>query len=50
LVIPNKEDLMRFSLVIQPKGGYWDGGIFEFTFEVPAKYPFDGDLKKLSCQ
>jgi len=47
LVIPNKDEIMAFSLVIQPRGGYWDGGIFEFTFEIPAKYPFDGP--KVQC-
>jgi len=47
LVIPDKNDLMNFSLAIQPRGGFWDGGIFEFTFEIPTKYPFDGP--KVQC-
>jgi len=47
LVIPDKTDIMNFSLVITPRGGFWDGGVFEFKFEIPSKYPFDGP--KVQC-
>jgi len=37
-----KGDLMNFSLTIKPNMGYWNGGLYEFKFQIPAKYPFEG--------
>jgi len=42
-----KEDDMTFAFVIQPTSGYWKGGLFEFKFSFPEKYPFVGP--KVSC-
>lgn len=36
-----------FSFVIKPVMGYWTGGTFEFKFDVPTKYPFEGP--KVTC-
>ena len=41
-IIRKEDDWMEFSLEIRPSIGYWTGGIFEFKFNIPAKYPFDG--------
>jgi len=43
----SKEDLMNFTFTIKPKEGYWAGGIFEFKFAMPSKYPFEGP--KVTC-
>jgi len=33
---------MAFSFVITPDRGYWKGGQYEFTFQIPSDYPFTG--------
>jgi ubiquitin-protein ligase len=38
---------MEFSLVLKPNIGYWQGGTYEFKFNIPAKYPFEGP--KVTC-
>jgi len=44
LVFPKKGDIMNFSFVvdISYEDSYWSGGKFEFQFQVPSMYPFDG--------
>jgi len=41
-ILRKEDEWMEFSLVIYPNMGYWKGGMFEFKFTIPAKYPFDG--------
>ena len=41
-ILRKDDEWMEFSLVIYPNMGYWKGGMFEFTFNIPAKYPFEG--------
>jgi ubiquitin-conjugating enzyme E2 M len=43
----NRENPAQFSFVLKPNMGYWTGGIFEFKFDVPTKYPFEGP--KVTC-
>jgi len=40
LIIPNKENLMSFSVAITPESGYWKGATYRFTFELPESYPY----------
>lgn len=42
-----KEDDLNLSFIISPTTGYWRGGIFEFKFTFPDKYPFQGP--KVTC-
>ena len=38
-----------FNVYIRPKNGYWNGGTFEFHFEIPNSYPMDPpDVKCLT--
>lgn len=41
-IIRNEDEWMEFSLVIYPTTGYWKEGMYEFKFNIPPKYPFDG--------
>eukprot|EP00474_Spongospora_subterranea_P010795 CRZ11253.1 hypothetical protein [Spongospora subterranea] len=40
LNLPDKDDLMNFSVVIQPDAGYWKGARYTFAFEVSDQYPY----------
>ena len=42
-----QHDAMTFSFIITASTGYWKGGVFEFTFAFPDKYPFTGP--KVTC-
>lgn len=42
-----KQDDYNYSFIINATTGYWKGGIFEFTFNFPLKYPFQGP--KVTC-
>jgi len=44
LVFPTKGDIMHFSFVMDVNydESYWKGGLYEFKFDIPSKYPFDG--------
>lgn len=42
-----KEDDYNLSFIINVQSGYWKGGIFEFKFSFPEKYPFQGP--KVQC-
>ena len=42
-----KQDDMNFTFTITAQSGYWAGGIFDFTFAFPDKYPFTGP--KVTC-
>lgn len=42
-----KEDDYNLSFIISPDTGYWKGGQFEFKFQFPSKYPFQGP--KVTC-
>jgi len=46
-ILRKEDEWMEFSLVIYPETGYWKGGLFEFKFNIPAKYPFD--VPKVIC-
>jgi ubiquitin-conjugating enzyme E2 M len=46
-LVTNKTNQAVFSFVIKPVMGYWTGGVFEFKFDVPPKYPFEGP--KVTC-
>jgi ubiquitin-conjugating enzyme E2 M len=46
-LITTKENPATFSFILKPNMGYWTGGIFEFKFDVPIKYPFEGP--KVTC-
>jgi ubiquitin-conjugating enzyme E2 M len=46
-VVLVKQDDMNFSFTITASSGYWKGGVFEFSFSFPDKYPFQGP--KVSC-
>jgi len=42
VTMDQKEDeWQEFSVTICPEAGYWKGGLFEFKFTIPAKYPWD---------
>nr|AJR16776.1 NEDD8-conjugating enzyme [Petunia integrifolia subsp. inflata] len=46
---PNgKDDLMYFDLTIIPDEGYYMGGIFPFSFQIPPLYPHDAP--KVKCK
>lgn len=38
----NKDDMLHFSFVIKPDHGFWAGGVFEFKFDLPSEYPYNG--------
>ena len=42
-----KQDDMNFTFTIGASAGYWKGGVFDFTFSFPDKYPFTGP--KVTC-
>jgi len=44
LVFPVKGDIMHFSFVMDVNydESIWKGGLYEFKFDIPSKYPFDG--------
>lgn len=42
-----KEDDFNYSFVLRITEGYWKGGLFEFKFSFPDKYPFTGP--KVTC-
>jgi ubiquitin-conjugating enzyme E2 M len=46
-LVTTKENPAQFSFILKPSMGYWTGGIFEFKFDVPVKYPFEGP--KVTC-
>jgi len=46
-LVTKRETQAVFSFVIKPQVGYWTGGVFEFKFEVPTRYPFEGP--KVTC-
>lgn len=35
---PNENDLSKFTLVVKPTEGYWEGGIFKFEVNVTDEY------------
>lgn len=35
-----KKDITNFHIILTPSEGYWKGGSFVFSFEVPAEYNF----------
>ncbi|KAL9238189.1 hypothetical protein vseg_012650 [Gypsophila vaccaria] len=46
---PNgKDDLMNFEVTIRPDEGYYLGGIFVFSFQVPSVYPHEPP--KVKCK
>ncbi|KAF7128026.1 hypothetical protein RHSIM_Rhsim11G0173600 [Rhododendron simsii] len=46
---PNgKDDLMNFEVTIRPDEGYYLGGTFMFTFQVPPMYPHEPP--KVKCK
>ncbi|XP_057527609.1 NEDD8-conjugating enzyme Ubc12-like [Amaranthus tricolor] len=46
---PNgKDDLMNFEVTIRPDEGYYLGGTFVFTFQVPSVYPYEPP--KVKCK
>uniref|UniRef100_A0A803MQT6 UBC core domain-containing protein n=1 Tax=Chenopodium quinoa TaxID=63459 RepID=A0A803MQT6_CHEQI len=46
---PNgKDDLMNFEVTIRPDEGYYLGGTFVFTFQVPSVYPHEPP--KVKCK
>ena len=42
-----KTDDYNLSFIISPDSGHWKGGQFEFKFQFPSKYPFQGP--KVTC-
>jgi len=36
---PDKPDLMNFSIIVTATDGHWEGGQFEFSWQVPKAYP-----------
>jgi len=44
LVFPVKGDIMNFSFVLDVTydESFWKGGQYEFKFQIPSKYPFEG--------
>lgn len=49
IIFPNgKDDLMNFNIRIQPDEGYYQGGKFHFTFQVPSSYPHEPP--KVKCK
>ncbi|CAL5378609.1 hypothetical protein ACSBR2_019383 [Camellia fascicularis] len=49
MAFPNgKDDLMNFEVTIRPDEGYYLGGTFIFTFQVPAVYPHEPP--KVKCK
>lgn len=40
LILPDKDDLMKFSIMIKPDTGYWKGASYTFTFDVNDQYPY----------
>ena len=46
-VVLSKQDDMSFTFAITASSGYWKGGLFDFTFAFPDKYPFTGP--KVTC-
>lgn len=46
-LVRDKTNMKLFSFVINPQDGYWAGGQFEFKFNVPNSYPYDGP--KVTC-
>ncbi|KAK2994787.1 hypothetical protein RJ640_021019 [Escallonia rubra] len=46
---PNgKDDLMNFEVTIRPDEGYYNGGIFVFTFQISPIYPHEAP--KVKCK
>ncbi|CAM8926643.1 hypothetical protein QQ045_022034 [Rhodiola kirilowii] len=46
---PNgQDDLMNFEVTIRPDEGYYRGGMFLFTFQVPSIYPHQAP--KVKCK
>ncbi|KAH9624673.1 hypothetical protein KSS87_001683 [Heliosperma pusillum] len=46
---PNgKDNLMNFEVTVRPDEGYYMGGIFVFTFQVPSVYPHEPP--KVKCK
>ncbi len=39
---------MKFSLEVTATEGLWNGGKFEFEFEIPKNYPIDAPLVRLA--
>src|SRR4051812_27876885 len=39
-LVRDEKDPMNFSFILTPEMGYWKGGLFEFTFQIPNTYPF----------
>ncbi|XP_047338215.1 NEDD8-conjugating enzyme Ubc12-like [Impatiens glandulifera] len=49
VAFPNgKDDLMNFEFTIQPDEGYYVGGTFLFSFQVPPVYPHEPP--KVKCK
>jgi ubiquitin-conjugating enzyme E2 M len=48
LNLPNKEDLMNFTVSIVPDDGFWKDGTFVFSFNIPENYPHKPP--KVLCQ
>ncbi|CEP00621.1 UBC core domain-containing protein [Plasmodiophora brassicae] len=47
LILPNKDDLMRFSISVKPDAGYWKGATYTFSFEISDHYPYKAP--KVKC-
>ncbi|GMH16245.1 hypothetical protein Nepgr_018086 [Nepenthes gracilis] len=42
ILFPNgKDDLMNFEVTVHPDEGYYLGGTFSFSFQVPCAYPYE---------
>lgn len=39
MTIPDKNDLLNFSVAITPDQGYWKGATYSFNFKIPPNYP-----------
>ncbi|PIA55635.1 hypothetical protein AQUCO_00700149v1 [Aquilegia coerulea] len=48
IAFPNVQDLMNFEVTIRPDEGYYQGGMFVFTFHVSPIYPHEAP--KVKCK
>ncbi|XP_059647710.1 NEDD8-conjugating enzyme Ubc12-like [Cornus florida] len=46
--VDGKDNLMNFEVTVKPDEGYYTGGTFVFTFQVPPVYPHDPP--KVKCK
>ena len=45
---PNPDDILNFTLTIEPDEGLYKGGVFTFTFSVNQNFPHDPPKVKCS--